>query len=158
MIRGQDFHDTKVGEGPAMRALSLNRDSGRESDSSFLELELERNAYAPGTARAAVSERLEEHGIDAALEQTVVLLVSEVVSNAVRHSMASTERPIELAATVTRDWVRVAVSDGGRGFVPRQRDPTRLSDGYGLFLLEKTASSWGVEDAGGTTVWFELPR
>jgi anti-sigma regulatory factor (Ser/Thr protein kinase) len=90
--------------------------------------------------------------------QTVVLLVSEVVSNAVRHSDAPSHTPIDLEASVTRDWVRVVVADGGGGFTPRRRDPSRLSDGYGLYLLEKATSGWGVEAAGGTTVWFELPR
>lgn len=40
----------------------------------------------------------------------------------------------------------------------RRREPDSLSDGYGLYLLDKAASSWGVERTGGTTVWFELVR
>jgi anti-sigma regulatory factor (Ser/Thr protein kinase) len=141
-----------------MRTLGLQPDLLGNDAASSLRLELQRNALAPGTARAAVTDCLAEHGIEGSLSQTVVLLVSEVVSNAVRHSDAPSHMPIDLVASVTRDWVRVLVCDGGKLFTPRRRDPNRLSDGYGLYLLEKAASGWGVEDTGGTTVWFELPR
>jgi anti-sigma regulatory factor (Ser/Thr protein kinase) len=123
-----------------------------------LELELERNVHAPSIARSAISERLLALGIDGSFGQTVVLLVSEVVSNAVRHSTGPVTQPITLAASVTTRTVRVAVTDGGEGFTPRPRDPERIGDGYGLYLLEKAAAAWGVEHAHGTTVWFELAR
>jgi anti-sigma regulatory factor (Ser/Thr protein kinase) len=123
-----------------------------------LELELDRTVHAPALARSAVSERLVELGIDGSYGQTIVLLVSEIVSNAVRHSGAPDGAPIVLAATVSPQAIRVAVTDGGEGFTPRPRDPERLGDGYGLYLLEKAATSWGVDSTGGTTVWFELTR
>jgi serine/threonine-protein kinase RsbW len=162
MIRGQHNFSPPPARGaggsvPSMKALGLQPEPRLPSEAD-LRLELDRNPYAPGSARLAVSECLERHGVDPSVSQTVVLLVSEVVSNAVRHSQAPTEVPIDLTASVTGEWVRIAVADGGRGFIPRRRDPERLSDGYGLYLLEKAATSWGVEDAGGTTVWFELAR
>lgn len=123
-----------------------------------LELQLDRTVHAPAIARAAVLTRLQELGLDGSYGQTVVLLVSEVVSNAVRHSDAELGTPIVLAASVTPAGVRVAVNDGGEGFTPRARDPQQLGDGYGLYLLEKAATSWGVEAAEGTTVWFEMER
>jgi signal transduction histidine kinase len=97
-------------------------------------------------------------GVDGSFGQTVVLLVSEVVSNAVRHSSAPPEAGISLDTQVTDRAVRVAVTDGGRGFTPRPRDPDRLGEGYGLYLVAKAASAWGVDSEGGTTVWFELAR
>jgi len=125
---------------------------------SKLKLKLERDVNAPAIARAAVSERAIELGIDGSFGQTLVLLVSEVVSNAVRHSPGPADAPIGLLATMTGEKVRVAVTDAGEGFTPRLREPDSLSDGYGLYLLDKAASSWGVESKGGTTVWFELLR
>jgi len=121
-------------------------------------MELERNVHAPAIARAAVSEQLHETGIDGSLGQTIVLLVSEVVSNAVRHSAGPADAAIALEAIVTAENVRIAVSDAGDGFTPRRRDPDRPGEGYGLYLLEKAATSWGVEGDGSTTVWFELDR
>ena len=123
-----------------------------------LELELERTVRAPAEARSAVSEHLAELGIDDPQGQVLVLLVSEVVSNAVRHSSGPADTKILLLATANEETVRVSVSDGGAGFTPRARDPERIGEGYGLDLVAKVASSWGVETAGGTTVWFELER
>ena len=123
-----------------------------------LNIELARDVRAPAIARTAVGERLLASGVDGSLGQTIVLLVSEVVSNAVRHSSASPDSAIALQAVVSEQAVRVAVTDAGAGFTPRPRDPERIGEGYGLYLLEKAASSWGVERGGGTTVWFELQR
>jgi anti-sigma regulatory factor (Ser/Thr protein kinase) len=123
-----------------------------------LRLQLERNVRAPAIARSAVGEQLLAMGIDGSFAQTVVLLVSEVVSNAVRHSGGPADATITLEATITKPAVRVAVTDAGEGFTPRPRDPDRLGEGYGLYLVEKAARSWGVEHDGGTTVWFELAR
>jgi anti-sigma regulatory factor (Ser/Thr protein kinase) len=123
---------------------------------SSLHLELERDVGAPAIARAAVSERAVELGIEGSFGHTLVLLVSEVVSNAVRHSPGPADAPIVLLATMSEEKIRVAVTDAGEGFTPRPREPDSLSDGYGLYLLDKAASSWGVENTGGTTVWFEL--
>ncbi|MEA2216127.1 MAG: serine/threonine-protein kinase RsbW [Solirubrobacteraceae bacterium] len=123
-----------------------------------LRMELQRNVRAPAIARSAVSDQLLAMGIDGSLGQTIVLLVSEVVSNAVRHSAAPEEAAIGLEATITQQTVRVAVTDAGSGFTPRPRDPERLGEGYGLYLLEKASSRWGIARDAGTTVWFELER
>jgi serine/threonine-protein kinase RsbW len=138
------------------RALETVGTTGDEQPPMQMRLELKRSVRAPAIARAAISEQLEEFGVDGSYGQTVVLLVSEVVSNAVRHSSGPEEAPIAFAASIGPNGVRVAVTDAGVGFTPRRRDPAQLSDGYGLYLLEKAATSWGVEDIDGTTVWFEL--
>jgi anti-sigma regulatory factor (Ser/Thr protein kinase) len=126
--------------------------------SESLRLELERDVRAPAIARSAVAEQLAAMGVDGSFGQTVVLLVSEVVSNAVRHSSAAPDAAISLDTRVTERAVRVAVTDAGAGFTPRPRDPDRLGEGYGLYLVAKAASAWGVETDDGTTVWFELDR
>jgi anti-sigma regulatory factor (Ser/Thr protein kinase) len=127
------------------------------SDSWRLELELERNLRAPSLARATLARRCEELDLEASLVQSLILLVSEVVSNAVRHSPGPRESPIELVAASTGETIRITVTDAGSGFTPRPRDPSGTSDGYGLYLLEKVATSWGVDSDGDTKVWFELP-
>jgi anti-sigma regulatory factor (Ser/Thr protein kinase) len=121
-----------------------------------VELQLGRTVHAPARARAIVARRCEELGLDGSLAQSLILLVSEVVSNAVRHSAADPDAPIELIAEFGERTIRVTVTDAGDGFTPRPRDPAR--DGYGLYLLEKVATRWGVESRGDTKVWFELPR
>jgi anti-sigma regulatory factor (Ser/Thr protein kinase) len=123
-----------------------------------LELELERNVEAPAIARAAVSELSQHLHLSGSTSQTLVLLVSEVVSNAVLHSSGPKSEPITLMASATPDAVRITVTDSGGGFVPRQRDPTSIHDGYGLYLVDKAASRWGVDETAPTSVWFELSR
>ncbi len=127
-------------------------------DPARLELELERNVQAPALARSAIAERCEDLGIDGSLAQSLILLVSEVVSNAVRHSKGDPNAPVSMLATFDDRAIRVAVTDAGRGFTPRPRDPARTHGGYGLYLLEKVAARWGVESRGNTNVWFELAR
>jgi len=123
-----------------------------------LRVELHRDVRAPALARAAVSDRLASLGVDGTLGQTIVLLVSEVVSNAVRHSSGPADSSIRLRVSFGEELVRVEVTDAGEGFTPRPRDPERVGDGYGLYLLEKSATCWGVEGGHSTTVWFELAR
>lgn len=128
------------------------RHSGRH-----LQMEIERNVDAPGIARAAATGLCQEAGIDQSSCFTVVLLVSEVVTNAVLHSAGPTESSIGLSITVGEDVVRVTVTDAGKGFTPKPRDPaSREGGGYGLYLLEKSASRWGVSALDGTCVWFEV--
>jgi anti-sigma regulatory factor (Ser/Thr protein kinase) len=129
-----------------------------EAEVARVELTLARNVQAPALARAAVAERAQQQGVDGSLAQSLILLVSEVVSNAVRHSNGDPDAPIEMLATFGKRAIRVSVTDAGEGFTPRSRDPSRTHDGYGLYLLEKVAERWGVEARGGTNVWFELAR
>ena len=83
------------------------------------------------------------------------LLVSELVTNSVRHVAGSTE-PVELAVRIGARAIRVEVRDGGAGFEPGKPEPRGADGGFGLFLVERMASRWGVEIKDGTRVWFEL--
>ena len=84
----------------------------------------------------------------------MLLLISEVVTNSVKHSRAA-ETPIELDASLVGRTVRVVVSDGGEGFARRAREPSS-SGGYGLLLLDAQATRWGISGHGRTRVWFEV--
>jgi anti-sigma regulatory factor (Ser/Thr protein kinase) len=127
-------------------------------ESPRVELQLERDVRAPAIARTEIAARCRELELGGSLCQSLILLVSEVVSNAVRHSPADAKAPVELVATFGEQTICVMVTDAGEGFTPRPRDPARTHDGYGLYLLEKVATRWGVESRGDTKVWFELAR
>jgi anti-sigma regulatory factor (Ser/Thr protein kinase) len=138
--------------------MPTSRDYDQETGlSAPLELALERNVQAPAIARAAISGLCQDLRLAGTLRQTLVLLISEVVSNAVLHSSGPDDAPITVTAMVTAEVFRITVTDAGDGFTPARRDPARVEGGYGLFLLEKAASRWGVEETSPTTVWFELP-
>ncbi|MGA2455033.1 MAG: ATP-binding protein [Solirubrobacteraceae bacterium] len=122
-----------------------------------LSISLERDLQAPSLARAAVVSFGEESKIAAGELDTLRLLVSELVSNAVLHSDAPPASDILLyARLLDRDAVRIEVIDSGSGFTATPRDRARTTGGYGLLLVAKQASRWGVDRKGGTRVWFEL--
>ena len=123
-----------------------------------VQLELARDVQAPALARAEIAECCGQLELGPSLCQSLILLVSEVVSNAVRHSAGDPQAAVGLVASFGERTIRVTVTDAGNGFTPRPRDPARTHDGYGLYLLEKVADRWGVESRGDTKVWFELPR
>jgi anti-sigma regulatory factor (Ser/Thr protein kinase) len=83
------------------------------------------------------------------------LLVSELVTNSVRHVTGSPQ-PVELAVWIGARAIRVEVRDGGTGFEPGKPEPRGADGGFGLFLVERMASRWGVDTQDGTRVWFEL--
>ena len=113
-------------------------------------LELQRDALAPAAARRAIDEL--SAGYDPETLSDVRLLVSELVTNSVKHGGGET---ITVHIDVDRPGVlRCEVIDDGGGFVPRGRDD-RLVGGWGLDLVEQIAVSWGVRE-GSTHVWFEL--
>lgn len=97
--------------------------------------------------------------LDPDLFQRLRLLVSELVTNSVRHAGVEPGSHVILDVDADDDSVRVSVIDGGRGFMPRPR--SRDIDepgGWGLVLLDQLADRWGVEHDGSTRVWLELDR
>jgi anti-sigma regulatory factor (Ser/Thr protein kinase) len=127
-----------------------------EQRQSTLALSLARTVEAPAQGRAAIAGLSADLDLDPRLRHTLLLLVSEVVSNAVLHSSAAADSEICLEAAVRDDAVRITVTDAGEGFVPGPRDPDRVEGGYGLFLVAKAASRWEVQPGAPTRVWFEL--
>lgn len=89
----------------------------------------------------------------------VRLLVSELVTNAVRHANLDEDDAIGLVVEVAGDALRVEVHDPGGGFVPSapSPDPVRPS-GWGLYLVAELADRWGVDSDERTLVWFELDQ
>jgi anti-sigma regulatory factor (Ser/Thr protein kinase) len=89
----------------------------------------------------------------------VRLLVSELVTNAVRHANLSIGDVILLVFEIADHSFRVEVHDPGGGFVPTAPapDPARPS-GWGLYLVAELADRWGVDSDDRTLVWFELDR
>ena len=125
--------------------------------SSGFQVALRGGVEAPGLARRAIAAN--EPTLPASVRDDVSLLVTELVTNAMRHGGAAPDRPLHVEFRRQADRVRVEVVDPGTDFEPPAR-PTGgdASGGWGLFLVDQIAARWGVRPAlGGTCVWFELP-
>ncbi len=123
---------------------------------TLLHLDLPASPTSVGEARDALEALAQEIGRDVLPD--LRLLVSEMVTNAVRHSGADDGARVTLVAQRIPDCVRIEVHDGGPGF-PAPDEPTPRSEGtsgWGLFLVQKLARAWGTEPAPDAHVWFEL--
>jgi anti-sigma regulatory factor (Ser/Thr protein kinase) len=115
--------------------------------------------HAAKEARDSI-ERLAVHVSPEVLDD-LRLLVSELVTNSVRHGRLPHDGSISLRASVSSSRVRVEVTDAGVGFEPRPPLGRRERiGGYGLYLVHRLASRWGVDTTGEQTtrVWFEIDR
>ena len=126
----------------------------RRSDEA-IRIELEPGPEAAAWARNALFPV--ERAVDADLMADVRLLVSELVTNSVRHSGAAPPDPVGLEVELDSETIRVEVSDSGSGFDPLPRDADRSRPGgWGLYLVDRLADRWGVARNSLTRVWFEI--
>jgi anti-sigma regulatory factor (Ser/Thr protein kinase) len=109
---------------------------------------------APRKAREALS-RLDS--IESVLDD-VLLVASELATNAVMHSGCTAGEEFELSAERRDGCVRIAVSDPGHGGgEPRRRtpDPSRPG-GMGLAVVEQLSREWGADRSNWLQVWADL--
>jgi len=114
-----------------------------------------------GGAKAASEARLAVEDLAAILPAPVLedvrLLVSELVTNSVRHARLGTSGQIELVVDIAPDTVRVEVMDPGPGFERTEIVPSIYqTSGWGLYFVGEIADRWGVFNDGVTHVWFEM--
>ncbi len=120
-----------------------------------VDIEIQTGAGAPGSARRAVG-RLSDRLPQARLEG-LQLLVSELVTNSVRHAGMGPDGRIRVRVRVARGAIRLEVTDGGPGFVPPKLVPSVYSEsGWGLYLVDQISDRWGVLSRPTTCVWLEL--
>jgi anti-sigma regulatory factor (Ser/Thr protein kinase) len=110
---------------------------------------------AAAHARRAIAKLRAD--LDPPLMETLRLLVTELVTNSVRHTAADS---VTLTIAIGKSAVLTEVSDTGPGFgtecVERAGED---GTGWGLFLVERLSEKWGVKhDGASKRVWFELRR
>jgi anti-sigma regulatory factor (Ser/Thr protein kinase) len=116
---------------------------------------IEGDAQAPSRARAVIDTTVGER-FGPELLSELKLLVSEVVTNSVRHGGTVAAIQLELAIGNSAG-LRVDIVDQGRGFSgPGGRRPRDEVGGWGLYLVEQLSDAWGIEDSDSTRVWFQL--
>ena len=117
-------------------------------------IDAELSSVAP--ARRWARERFEAAGLDPEVRDVLVLLVSEVVTNAVEHAAP----PLLLRIETTPEVTRVEVRDRARD-LPILKDPEPFeTGGRGIKFVNDLATRWGAEPPDGPDglkrVWFEV--
>ena len=128
-------------------------ENGGRSDEEVLELRGDRRD--PFAARRATRAFLDGR-VDPPMCDDVLLVVSELVTNAVVH--AGTDLTVRLQISSSR--LRVEVTDTAAQ-LPVMRDLDHVAErGRGMRIIARVADRWGVEPVGdrGKTVWAELAR
>ena len=110
-------------------------------------------APSAASARRFVAAALRRWGCPDDFIELVLLLTSELVTNAYRHAGTETRVSVRL----DDDCTRVEVRDVGRGEPELRPLDTDRVDGRGLQIVDALSDRWGYHsNAGGTAVWFEL--
>jgi anti-sigma regulatory factor (Ser/Thr protein kinase) len=107
------------------------------------------------TARALAREALGDR-LDGARQDDVVLMVTELVTNAVRHAPARPDGSIVLKLEVETSAARVVVIDGGGAFEFEHATFDARTPHFGLQLIDRMADRWGLSLDGEKAVWFEV--
>jgi anti-sigma regulatory factor (Ser/Thr protein kinase) len=122
----------------------------------FLRVELTGDADVAGRARRQLSRLRTD--LDPPMLESARLLITELVTNSVRHAQAPT---IELSVAVTEQEMCVEVGNPGGGFEARPSGPEDSDTSWGLFLVDRLSDDWGVSQDNGSQyqrVWFQLLR
>jgi hypothetical protein len=110
-------------------------------------------ASSVGVARRRLLGDLSEAGVFEATACDAGLVLSELISNALRHATPLPGSVVRVAWWLDDDCLEIAVSDGGGPTVP-------VVNGRGLGIVDRLALRWGVcsppDGARETTVWAEL--
>jgi DNA-binding NarL/FixJ family response regulator len=107
-------------------------------------------------ARAFTQSALTEWAVAAEIVDDVLLVVTELVNNAVTHALSG----CELRISVSPLSLRIEVIDQGSGTPDPLPPSATRNHGRGLHLIDALTAAWGYEpiESGGTMVWAELLR
>ncbi len=110
-------------------------------------------------ARRRLTDELLAVGVFEAAIADAALVVSELLSNAIRHARPLHGSWLRVAWSVDAGSVEVAVSDGGSPTRPHTAHASRSSlGGRGISIVEHLSRTWGMRtDDGVLTVWAILP-
>jgi len=146
-----------LAQSPLLRTSTLPRPLIRTPSHPGINIERRLPHEAASVDKARHALRPLANAFDPNTFETLRLLVSELVTNSVRHGTGEGSEDLELSVWATRERIRVEVSDDGAGFapVPRAGNADQES-GWGLHLVEALSDRWGTDRNGWMHVWFEL--
>ena len=110
--------------------------------------------------RHAMADQLEAAGVGSDDRDDAMLVLSELVSNAVQHAAPLPSGEIRVRWEVRDDLLHIEITDGGAGTLPHASVAALSAlGGRGLEIVRTVSAQWGVtegQDSG--TVWAEVPR
>jgi anti-sigma regulatory factor (Ser/Thr protein kinase) len=124
-------------------------------DAGRMEVVVASGLDAPAAARAAVTAWLSPQVADQVLDDAQ-LLVSELVTNSVRHAQLAAGATVRVSVEICDGFVRLEVEDPGDVAIGAVAPDREHGGGFGLFLVEALAQRWGSNHDGTTCVWAEL--
>lgn len=135
------------------RLLSVLEDvAGQSGDVATVDLS--QDPASVGQARRFTRERLERWGADALIENAV-LVVSELVTNAITH--AGSVCRVVLRRSAGSGSIRIEVTDFGSGSPEPQTPSPIRPNGRGLLIVSSVAAAWGIDPSvDGKIVWAEI--
>ena len=122
----------------------------------YMELRLPCDVASVSSARRLATDFAGDRLSDMKLDD-FALMVSEVVTNAVKHGSPEADGNIGLRLEGDQDALRVMVTDGGQVFAldPESIDRDR-DESFGLLLVNKLADRWGYSLDGKKAIWLEV--
>jgi PAS domain S-box-containing protein len=153
--RSPNGADAAESESPDPVARQLAHGTWRYHAARSARVELPRTPLAAGAARRIVTEMLAGWISDAELRD-LYTIISEVVNNAVVHGDGEAQLVVQLAAAA--EALRVEVTNDGAAFTPAEPSTPDEPGGFGMVIIDRMASRWGIDFTPGVCVWFELDR
>jgi anti-sigma regulatory factor (Ser/Thr protein kinase) len=130
------------------------------ADYEYDHVELPSSLFSPAQARVWAERALPGSRLSAAEHDDIMLLISELVTNAVRHARCDAAETVVIRLAASSACIRIEVSDRGAGFAPIgiTRPAPDAPRGRGLFVVDAIASRWGTAHADRHCVWLERER
>jgi two-component sensor histidine kinase len=115
---------------------------------------LPRSLEAAGRGRRLIGAAL--GFLSRPLLDSILLVQTELVTNSVRHGGVGSERGVEVKVRVGEQTVTLEVCDSGPGLDPEIIPEPRDEGGWGLVVVERLSTRWGVSTNDHTCVWAEF--
>ncbi|MGL5927770.1 MAG: ATP-binding protein [Dermatophilaceae bacterium] len=131
---------------------------GPGAESIICSMRVPQRASSVRHVRREIVADLSERGFPEELVEEAEIVVSELLTNAIRHARALSDGTVRVRWKIRAEVVEVEVTDGGGATVPRPAPRTVwLDSGRGLRIVRSMAHEWGVtEDRTGNVVWATL--
>ncbi len=115
-------------------------------------MEVPCDEHAPGTIRDALDGSMDLGWVLG----DVMLVASELVTNAVLHSGCSEDHRIHVDVRRESEQLVIMVRDPGLSQAEAQQRPGQAAGGWGLVIVDQLAQRWGTERTDGYCVWAEV--